>query len=261
MNTTTYRIILAGASGRMGQAMWPGLAEAPDLEVIGALSRQAAPADLPGLTRWSADATTLLAESRPGDIWLDLTTGEAATAHVPLALEARLRVIVGATGMAPATLDAWRDRLAARPGTVLVVPNFSLGAVLMMRFAEEAARWLPDVAIIEGHHPAKRDAPSGTARRTAERIAANRSRAGSSHGGQPALGLDVSGVPVHALRMPGLLAHQEVVFGGQGEVLTIRHDAMGRECFLPGLLLAIRGLDRVRGLAIGLEHVLEEGTK
>lgn len=261
MNTTTYRINLAGASGRMGKAMWPGLAEAPDVDVVGALSRQAAPADLPGTTRWSADARNLLAESRPGDIWLDLTTGEAATAHVPLALEAGLRVIVGATGMASSTLDAWRARLETHPGTVLVVPNFSLGAVLMMRFAEEAARWLPDVAIIEGHHPAKRDAPSGTARRTAERIAASRGRAGKSLGDQQAMGLDVSGVPVHALRLPGLLAHQEVVFGGHGEVLTIRHDAMGRECFLPGLLLAIRGLDRVRGLAIGLEHVLGEGTK
>lgn len=262
MTQPRHRIVLAGASGRMGQAMWPGLASAPDIQPVAALSRHPAHADLSADVLWSADPGKVLSACRPGDIWIDLTTGDAATAHVPMALDAGLRVIVGATGMAPETLAAWRARIEAGSGTVLVVPNFSLGAVLMMRFAEMAARLLPDVAIIESHHAAKRDAPSGTACRTAERIAAARLRAPevALRPDQPALGQDVAGVPVHAIRMPGMLAHQEVVFGAQGEVLTIRHDAMGRDCFLPGLLLAIRKLDHVRGFATGLEHVLGEET-
>lgn len=245
----------------MGQAMWPSLRTAPDIHVVAALGRHAPPADLPADTAWVHHLADALAGAQSGDLWVDLTTGEAATQQLPEVLAAGCDALVGATGMSADTLANWAEQARVLSRTVFVVPNFSLGAVLMMRFATMAARWLPDVEIVEAHHPGKKDAPSGTARRTAELVASARQSpplalpCGESL--PPSRGLNVSGIPVHAIRLPGLLAHQEVVFGGTGEVLTLRHDAMSRECFAPGLLLAIRGMSRLSGLVVGLEHLLE----
>jgi 4-hydroxy-tetrahydrodipicolinate reductase len=168
------------------------------------------------------------------DAAVDFTTPEAVPANVRAALEQGVSCVVGTTGWEPAALGA----LAAEKGLRLfVAPNFSLGAVLMMRFAAEAARHFESVEIVELHHPDKADAPSGTARRTADLI-----------GGDPA---------IHSVRLPGLVAHQEVIFGGEGQLLTIRHDTTGRESFADGVLLALEKLPELPpGLTIGLETLL-----
>jgi 4-hydroxy-tetrahydrodipicolinate reductase len=173
--------------------------------------------------------------------------------------------VVGTTGFDEARLDTLRGWLADSPGTgVLIAPNFSIGAVLMMRFAAEAARFYESVEIIELHHPDKADAPSGTARRTAELVAAARREAGlgpvpdaTSTSLDGARGADVDGVRVHGLRIRGMVAHQEVVLGGTGETLTIRHDSMDRASFTPGVLAALRAIEGRPGLTVGLEQLLD----
>lgn len=174
------------------------------------------------------------------DVVLDLTT-QPGSAQISLAVAERgVPVVVGASGWseeARAALDAAAKR---RGVGALLVPNFSVGAVLMMRFAQEAAQYFHDAEIVETHHAAKKDKPSGTARETAARMARN----------------GVRETPIHSLRLPGALAHQEVIFGGTGELLTIRHDSLSRESFVAGMLAAVHGVGRLRGLHVGLEAVL-----
>jgi 4-hydroxy-tetrahydrodipicolinate reductase len=172
---------------------------------------------------------------------------------------------VGTTGFDADRLETLRGWLGRSAGTgVLVAPNFSIGAVLMMRFAAEAARFYESVEVVELHHPDKADAPSGTARRTAELIAAARREAGSppmpdatSTALDGARGADVDGVRVHAVRLSGAIAHQEVVLGGHGEIFTIRHDSMDRASFAPGVLTGLRQIADHPGLTVGLEHFLD----
>jgi 4-hydroxy-tetrahydrodipicolinate reductase len=173
--------------------------------------------------------------------------------------------VVGTTGFDAARLDALRGSLADAPSVgVLIAPNFSIGAILMMRFAAAAAPFYESVEVVELHHPDKADAPSGTARRTAELIAAARRDAGlgpvpdaTSTELDGARGADVDGIPVHALRIRGLVAHQEVILGGPGETLTIRHDSLDRASFVPGVLTGLRAIGSHPGLTVGLEHFLD----
>jgi len=179
-----------------------------------------------------------------------------------------IHAVVGTTGFDADRLDTLRGWLADNEGVgVLVAPNFSIGAVLMMRFSAEAAKFYESVEIIELHHPDKADAPSGTSRRTAELIAAARADAGlgpvpdaTSTGLEGARGADVEGIHVHGLRVRGLVAHQEVVLGGVGETLTIRHDSLDRVSFTPGVLLGLRQIGDHPGLTVGLEEFLDLGT-
>ena len=172
-------------------------------------------------------------------------------------------VVVGTSGVGQDLLDDVRGRL--QPGqAVLVVPNFGIGAVLMMRFAAQAARFFDSVEVIELHHPKKADAPSGTATRTAQMIAAARAEAGvgpgpdaTTHDPDGARGATVDGIPVHAVRMAGLVAHQEVLLGIEGETFTIRHDSLHRSSFMPGVLLACRGVADHPGVTVGLEALLD----
>jgi 4-hydroxy-tetrahydrodipicolinate reductase len=199
------------------------------------------------------------------DVVVDFTHPGAVMDNLRWCAEHGLNTIVGTSGFTEERQDEVRDWL--RPGDnvrVLIVPNFSIGAVLMMRFAVQAARFFDSAEIIELHHAGKVDAPSGTAQRTADLIAAARSAAGS--GPSPdatvtsldgARGADVSGVHVHAVRLAGLVAHQEVLFGGHGETLTIRHDSLQRSSFLPGVLAAVRGVRSLPpGLTVGLEPLI-----
>jgi 4-hydroxy-tetrahydrodipicolinate reductase len=208
------RIVLFGAEGKVGKALQPVLERAGH-EVKGIEVGE--DPDVAGL-----------------DACVDFTTPEAAPANVRAALEQGVSCIVGTTGWDPQPLHA----LAADRGLRLfVAPNFSIGAVLMMRFAKEAAEFFPRAEIVELHNEAKKDAPSGTARMTAELI-----------GGDPA---------IHSVRLPGLVAHQEVIFGGDGQLLTIRHDTTGRESFAYGVLLALDKLDTLPpGLTVGLDAIL-----
>jgi 4-hydroxy-tetrahydrodipicolinate reductase len=199
------------------------------------------------------------------EVVVDFTHPEVVMDNLAWCIEHGIHAVVGTTGFDDDRLATLREQLAASPDTgVLVAPNFSIGAVLMMRFATQAARFYESVEIIELHHPDKVDAPSGTARRTAELIAAARREAGSppvpdatSTGLEGARGADVEGIRVHGVRLRGLVAHQEVLFGDVGETLAIRHDSMHRESFMAGVLLGVRRISSAPGLTVGLEQFLD----
>jgi 4-hydroxy-tetrahydrodipicolinate reductase len=226
------RVAVAGALGRMGRVACSALKEATDVSYAGGLARTAVPDE-----QIVTDFDTLLRNGKP-DVLLDLTTHPGSVEISMSALAHGVRPVIGATGWTPAECEAL-DRVAMKRNLgAMLVPNFSIGAILMMRFAEEAAKYFPSVEIIEMHHDQKKDAPSGTAKLTAERITAGAGPA------QP---------PIHSVRMRGLLAHQEVLFGIDGELLTIRHDSFSRESYVPGMLAAVRAVMSVRGLQVGLD--------
>jgi 4-hydroxy-tetrahydrodipicolinate reductase len=176
-----------------------------------------------------------LAETRP-DVLVDFTRPEAVFANARAALEAGVHAVVGTTGLTPGQVQELRALAESGSANAVIAPNFAIGAILMMRFAAEASRHMPRAEIVELHHDGKLDAPSGTAIRTA--------------------GLMQGEVPIHSVRLPGLVAHQEVILGGLGETLTIRHDSLSRESFMPGVLMAVRAVGGRPGLTMGLEPIL-----
>jgi 4-hydroxy-tetrahydrodipicolinate reductase len=201
------------------------------------------------------------------EVAVDLTRPDAVMDNLRFCVEHGIHAVVGTSGFDDERLRTLREWLGSTPSVgVVIAPNFAIGAVLMMSFAEQAARWFESVEIVEMHHPAKADAPSGTARRTAEMVAAARREAGL--GAMPdatrdeldgARGAIVDGIRVHSVRARGLVAHQEVLFGAAGETLTVRHDSLDRASFMPGVLLAVRGVSSRPGLTVGLEHLLGLG--
>ncbi|MFQ5843914.1 MAG: 4-hydroxy-tetrahydrodipicolinate reductase [Planctomycetota bacterium] len=240
------RVVVVGARGRMGAVVAAGVREAPDLDL-------AAEVDL------GDDLAAVVARRRP-DVAVDFTTPGAVLENARTVLEGGAHAVVGTTGLGEAELGSLDALARARGRTCLVAPNFAIGAILAMRFAEEAARHLPRVEIIERHHEGKLDAPSGTARLTAERVAAARRDVREQPAGEEsapgARGGRVAGVPVHSLRLPGSVAHQEVWLGGPGETLVLRHDVVDRRAFVPGVLLALRGVGAAPGLVRGIEGLL-----
>ncbi|MFD5770937.1 4-hydroxy-tetrahydrodipicolinate reductase [Streptomyces sp. NPDC127049] len=246
------RVAVLGARGRIGSEAVRAVEAAEDMELVAALGR--------------GDELETLAEAG-AQVVVELTTPDSVMANLEYCVGHGIHAVVGTTGWTEdrlARLDGW---LAASPGTgVLIAPNFSIGAVLTMRFAQLAAPYFESVEVVELHHPNKVDAPSGTATRTAQLIAKARAEAGL--GPQPdatatalegARGADVDGVPVHAVRLRGLLAHQEVLLGGEGETLTVRHDSLHHSSFMPGVLLGARRVVSTPGLTFGLEHFLDLG--
>jgi 4-hydroxy-tetrahydrodipicolinate reductase len=225
------RVAVAGAAGRMGQAVCAAVEGAQDMELTG----RADPALDTSLAQVLGDA----------DVVVDFTQPEVALANARECLQAGVHVVIGTTGF---DLEELRAACAAQPrANVLVAPNFAIGAVLLMRFAAEAARHMAKAEIIELHHDRKLDAPSGTAARTAMLMAA------ASGGPEP---------PIHSIRLPGLVAHQEVILGDLGQTLTIRHDSIDRESFMPGVLLAVRRIAQLpQSPTVGLEHLLFDGSK
>ena len=196
------------------------------------------------------------------DVAVDFTSAEAAVDNIRWCLNEKTAVVVGTTGMSPDILREVEELCSQKDGHVVVAPNFAIGAVLAMRFAEMAAAWMPDAEVIELHHEGKADSPSGTAIKTAEGIVRGR-RAGPSGapGGQTetipgARGAEMEGVHIHSVRLPGLVAHQEVIFGSRGQTLSIRHDSTDRTSFMPGVILAIREIGERPGLTVGLENLL-----
>ena len=192
---------------------------------------------------------------------VDFTHPDAVLDNVTWCIDAGLHCVVGTTGWTEDKLETVRQALGSAPSVgVVVAPNFGIGAVLMMRFAEQAAPFFESVEIVELHHAGKADAPSGTARSTAERIAAARGHRRNPDATTSALagarGADVAGVPVHSVRLAGLVAHQEVMLGTTGETLTIRHDSLDRASFMPGVLLAVRAVPSRPGLTVGLDALL-----
>ncbi len=240
------RVLVNGARGRMGTEAVKAVDGADGLDLVGA-------------TDLGDDLGGSIAAGR-ADVVVDFTRPEDALANFRAILEAGARPVSGTTGFSPADLRRAGDlvRRARRGGAI--VPNFALGAVLAIRFAREAARHFPAVEVIERHHEGKVDAPSGTALLAARQIAAARgarSRAGGESNPPGSRGADANGVRVHALRLPGHVAHLEVVFGGPGESLTLRHDTVDRTCFMPGVVLAVRTVARSRRFFHGLEEILD----
>ena len=243
VNSPVIKVAVLGAKGRMGSEVVRAVAAAGDLELAGAFDVGDA-LDLAGV-----------------DVAVDFTHPDAVMANLRACAAAGVHAVVGTTGFDEGRLAELRELLAGGSTGILVAPNFGIAAVLMMQFAAQAARFFDSVEIVELHHAGKADAPSGTARRTAELVAAARE-------GMPAMpdattqalagarGADVSGVRVHAVRLAGLVAHQEVLFGGSGESLTIRHDSYDRASFMPGVLLGVREIASRPGLTVGLEHLL-----
>jgi 4-hydroxy-tetrahydrodipicolinate reductase len=241
-------VAVIGAAGRMGSTVCQAVEAADDLELVGRF-----------------DLGDELGELAGADIAVEFSTPEATLANVLHCIRRGVHTVVGTTGWTEEKLDRVRWALDTSPGTgVLIAPNFSLGAVLMMRFAAQAARFYESAEVVELHHPDKVDAPSGTAARTARLIAEKRKESGlppipdaTTTALEGARGADIDGVRVHAVRLRGLVAHQEVLLGGPGEQLTIRHDSFDRVSFMPGVLLGVRRIGAMPGLTVGLEPLLE----
>ncbi|MBA2446274.1 MAG: 4-hydroxy-tetrahydrodipicolinate reductase [Nocardioidaceae bacterium] len=241
------RVGVIGAQGKMGAQTCRAVEAADDLELTA-----------------QVDVGDDLATLAGAHVAVDFTHPGAVMDNIAWCVSHGLSVVAGTSGFTEGRLATVESQLARAPEVgVIVVPNFSIGAVLMMRFAAEAARFYESVEIVELHHPTKADAPSGTARRTAELIAAVRSKAGA--GPNPdatvdqvdgARGATIEGIAVHSLRIRGLVAHQEVILGSAGEILTIRHDSLDRESFMPGVLAAVRAVVNTPGLTVGLDSAL-----
>ncbi len=262
------RIVVAGAAGRMGKAAVRSVAAQPDMTLVAALGRErgigqdagtvAGGAAL-GVTITAALADVL--DARP-DVFIDFCPGAAAAEHARAAVPAGVCPVIGGTGISQADLDGLTALCASKRVGAVVAPNFAVGAVLMIEFARLAAKYLPHVEIIELHHDRKRDAPSGTALATATAVAASRRSVPAPAVTEEEVvrgvrGGRAEGIPVHSVRLPGLVAHQEVIFGGPGQTLTIRHDSVNEDSFMPGLLLATRSVRSLTGLVYGLEKLLE----
>ncbi len=261
------RVAVSGAAGRMGRAAVRAVAREADLTLVAALGRERGVGRDAGELAGGAALGVVVATdpshvfAASPDVWVEFAPGAPASAHARAALERGVRPVVGSSGIASEDIERLRVLADSRRVGAVVAPNFAIGAVLMMEFARIAARFLPHVEVIELHHDRKRDAPSGTAQKTARLIA-------EARGDPPrpqvveeemvagARGGTADGVRVHSIRLPGLGAHQEVIFGGPGQTLTIRHDSLNEESFMPGLLLAIRRVSEIKGLAYGLEHLL-----
>lgn len=233
------RVGVAGAAGRMGETVCTAVQGAPDMELVGRADPQ-------------LDCTLkeMLEQASP-EVVVDFTRPDTALENALQCLRAGVHVVIGTTGFELQRLIDEAQAIAATqgvtPANLLVAPNFAIGAVLMMRFAAEAAKHMAKAEIVELHHDGKLDAPSGTAARTAKLMAA------VTGGESP---------PIHSVRLPGLVANQEVILGDVGQTLTIRHDTTGRESFMPGVLLAIRSVRALAGTpVVGLEHVLFESAQ
>ncbi|SUA79613.1 Dihydrodipicolinate reductase [Nocardia otitidiscaviarum] len=250
MTTNRIRVGVLGAQGKVGQAICAAVEAADDLELVAQVDK--------------GDALDAFAESGT-QVVVDFTHPDVVMPNLRWLVEHGIHAVVGTTGFDAARLDEVRGWLAQNPEVgVLIAPNFAIGAVLSMRFAEQAARFFDSVEVIELHHPDKADAPSGTAYRTAGLIAAAREKAGVGRSPdatttelEGARGADVDGVRVHSVRLAGLVAHQEVLFGTQGETLTIRHDSIDRSSFAPGVLLGVRKTPHRPGLTVGIDPLLD----
>lgn len=262
------RVLVAGAAGRMGSEVVRAVTAADGMEVCCAVDPGASgvciESGATGVTiECRGDLASVIADCKP-DVMVDFTHPTVVEGNVRVALAAGVDCVVGTTGLSEEKL-AELAKLAPEGTTLFFAPNFAIGAVLMMQFAEQAARYMPHVEVTELHHDKKADAPSGTAIRTARMIAAARGPAPSVPGRETELpgmegarGALVDGVSVHSVRLPGLVAHQEVLFGGQGQTLAIRHDSIDRTSFMPGVVLACREVGARSGLIVGLEKLMGE---
>lgn len=268
-STSRIRVAVAGAAGRMGTEVVKTVVAAPDMVLVAAADhhhvggsiRLIGGPDAPDFPIESK-LETAISKGHP-EVYVDFTNGESAAENALLAIQHGVSPVIGASGLDPDVLHDIALASAEKGVPACLIPNFAVGAVLMTRFAEMAAAWMPYVEVIEMHHDRKLDAPSGTAIHTAQMIAEVRGEAPPKKVDdfekyEGARGSVVDGVPVHSVRLPGLVAHQMVLFGGEGELLTIRHDSLARTSFMEGVKLAVRKVRSQQGLVVGLDKLMFE---
>ncbi len=263
------RVMVSGANGRMGREVLKALSRDPECEIVATVDLKAAWEDVGEIlglgksgVQIESDLETAIRSHRP-QVMVDFTHPKSVVGNVMIALRNGVIPVVGTTGITEADLTMIRTYCEEHHATCFICPNFSIGAVLMMRFAQEAARYLPHCEIIEMHHDQKLDAPSGTALLTAKMIAGERGNLKQGHPDEEekipgARGSEYEGFRIHSVRLPGYVAHQEVIFGGLGQILTIRHDSLSRESFMPGVVLACKKIIDRQGLVVGLDQLLGE---
>ena len=251
----SIRVIIAGFKGKMGQAACQMVLADPDLDLVAVIDPSEKVDSWQGVPVYN-DKETLIGIS--ADVWVDFTTPAVAYENTRFALENGFAPVVGTTGF---TTEELKEFSRSKNLGGLIAPNFALGAVLLMQFAAQAAKYFPNVEIIELHHDKKKDAPSGTAIKTAELMAEVRESIQQGASDEEELiagarGADFDGMRIHSVRLPGLVAHQEVIFGNQGEGLTLRHDSYDRSSFMTGVNLGIKEVVKRHELVYGLEHLL-----
>ena len=254
----SIKVIIAGFKGKMGQAAYKMVTEDNTLEVVGLLDPLTSQKEVAGVPVFNQKEDLIGLEA---DVWVDFTTPKVAYEHTRFALEHGFAPVVGTTGFTSDEIEELIELSRKRELGGLIAPNFAVGAVLLMQFAAQAAKYFPNVEIIELHHDQKKDAPSGTAIKTAELI--NKVRPQKPQGAMDekevlsgARGAELDGMRIHSVRLPGLVAHQEVIFGGQGEGLTLRHDSYDRQSFMTGVNLGIKEVVNKKELVYGLEYLL-----
>jgi 4-hydroxy-tetrahydrodipicolinate reductase len=262
------KIAIAGPRGRMGKEALNLIHATEHFTLVGAIDRMndgKKISDIEGLPQLDApiydDIETCLQQVNP-DVLLDLTTPDIGRRHTKIALNYGVRPVVGTTGFSAQDLDDLKELAQHKELGAIIAPNFAIGAILMMKFSQMAAKYFQDVEIIELHHNQKLDAPSGTGIKTAEMIAAVRESKRQGHPDESehligARGAEYDGIRLHSVRLPGLIAHQEVLFGGDGQTLTIRHDSYNRASFMSGVKLAIETVMKIDLLIYGLENIME----
>lgn len=244
---SAIKVIVNGACGKVGREVVKAVSKESGLELAGAVDISCAGSDIgdiSGLGKIGIKVTPDLAKTiidTKADVIVDFTIPKTIMASIKAAVAAKANVVVGTTGLTEADLKDIAQLCEQNNVNVLVAPNFAIGAVLMMKFASEAVKHMPKAEIIELHHDQKLDAPSGTAIKTAEMM---KKSSGTKE------------IPIHSVRLPGFVAHQEVIFGGLGQTLTIRHDSINRESFMPGVILAVKKIKSLKGLVYGLENIL-----
>lgn len=260
-------VAVMGASGKMGREICKGVLNEPGLNLVAAFDVMNQGYDIGSLIGVSPIGVEIERKynksvNRRIDVLIDFTNAQALLSNIDKVIEDGINVVIGTTGLTDIEISTIGERAKKANVGIFMAPNFAIGAVLMMKFAMEAAKYLPHVEIIELHHDQKLDAPSGTAIKTLSEISKVRKpfsqgadqeyeKIAGSRGG------DYEGIRIHSVRLPGLVAHQEVLFGGMGQTLTIRHDSISRESFIPGIMLAVKKVPTWQGLVYGLENILE----
>ena len=263
------RVLVSGANGRMGREVLKAISQDAECQIVATVDIKAAWEDVGEIlglgksgVKLESDLEAAIKSHQP-QVMVDFTHPKSVVGNVMTALRNGVIPVVGTTGIGEADLEMIRKFCQDNNATCFICPNFSVGAVLMMRFAREAARYLPHCEIIELHHDQKLDAPSGTALLTAKMIAEVRAHCQQGHPDEEekitgARGADYDGMRIHSVRLPGYVAHQEVIFGDVGQTLTIRHDSLARESFMPGVVLACKKIIHRQGLIVGLDQLMGE---
>lgn len=261
------RVLISGASGRMGKEVIKAVLASEDVELVAAVDVKYIGKDVgflvglePTGIKISEDLNNSIKNSKP-DVMVDFTNPQAVLKNIKTALQNQVHPVVGTTGLTEEEVKEIALLSEEKNTSVFIAPNFAIGAVLMMRFAKEAVKYFPHVEVIEYHHDQKLDAPSGTAIKTLEMLKEVRDEMRQGHINEyekiaGSRGGNYEGMRVHSVRLPGLVAHQEVIFGGLGETLTIKHDSINRESFAPGILLAIKEVSKLKGVVYGLENLI-----